>query len=369
MFLFFSKIKTRDGLRIMNNSNEDISNSELLKIVLKEIKEEGRDIKASLSNEFKEENHALLGKINKTLGHFEQTYKHISNRLVILDRQLRKNNILIYGIDIPETADLATTVVKTLQELLQLEVNVCELNNIYKLKIGEKYAIKIEFISYLKKDLILKNCYKLKNKNIFIVNDLCFEDRQDQKLLRQHLNLARAENHSAKIQGRYLMVNGEKFSVQSLKNGKPYGCSSSVDEEHHSEELVSFCGARAITTESELQASSENSLGNYFLQTSQPSILHTESNNQVYSSKYLGDETQQETQQNTNLLNQQKVADTNTGLAVRSVEEQTENRSLAVGRERNKEEKKIEDRSKQPKSRSNSNSSVSRVTRQQTTRP
>ena len=57
-------------------------------------------------------------------------------------------------------------------------------------------------MTYLKKDQIFKNCSKLKGTKIIISQDLCIEDRKDQKLLVQHLREARSQNHQAKIKGK-----------------------------------------------------------------------------------------------------------------------------------------------------------------------
>lgn len=91
-----------------------------------------------------------------------------------------------------------------------------EINNIFRLGKNQP-VIKIEFLSYLAKYKVISNRHKLKGSRIYINEDLCEEDRGDFKLLRQKLNLARATNQKAYIRQKFLVVNGEKFSVDQLR--------------------------------------------------------------------------------------------------------------------------------------------------------
>lgn len=91
-----------------------------------------------------------------------------------------------------------------------------EINNIFRLGKNQP-VIKIEFLSYLAKYKVISNRHKLKGSRIYINEELCEEDRGDFKLLRQKLNLARATNQKAYIRQKFLVVNGEKFSVDQLR--------------------------------------------------------------------------------------------------------------------------------------------------------
>lgn len=72
-------------------------------------------------------------------------------------------------------------------------------------------------MSFLKKCEVLHNLKRLKGTNVFIVHDLCKEDREEQKILRAHLKSARSKNLLASIKGSTLFVNGEAYTIDQLK--------------------------------------------------------------------------------------------------------------------------------------------------------
>lgn len=198
----------------------EISNSELLTRILSHIKSESERIREELKDEIQKMNGKLIEKIDtcfKNVNELENKLKTLEYRCVNFERYTRKNNILIFGLNIPERVDQIEWVLNRIKELIGVDVTANEINNIFPIKVGNKKPIKIEFISCWKKNVILRNSYKLKGKNINFVQDLCFEDRQDQRILRKHLNDARSKNYSAKIKGRNLIVNNEVYTVAQLK--------------------------------------------------------------------------------------------------------------------------------------------------------
>lgn len=145
----------------------------------------------------------------------EQRLSRVESEILEIKRRSLKNNIIISGLE-PDSPNLVKCVVSKLNAILNINLLETEVNNIYRLgKI--KPVIKIEFVSFLAKSKVIKNRHKLKGSRIFINEDLCEEDRDDFKILRQQLNLARANNQRAYIWQKLLVVNGEKFSVQQLK--------------------------------------------------------------------------------------------------------------------------------------------------------
>lgn len=90
------------------------------------------------------------------------------------------------------------------------------MNNIYRLG-KNKPEVKIEFVSYLTKSKVITNRRKLKGYRVYISEDLCEEDHLDFKLLRQNLNLTKRKNYKAYIRSGCLFVDGERYSIQQLK--------------------------------------------------------------------------------------------------------------------------------------------------------
>lgn len=103
-----------------------------------------------------------------------------------------------------------------------------DINNLYRIGRSTNSPVLIEFISYLKKTFVFKNASKLKGSNISIFHYLCPEDREEHKILRIHLKIAKEKNLQAKIKGNRLEINGESYTVEKLEKEE--------DEETSSEE-------------------------------------------------------------------------------------------------------------------------------------
>ena len=94
-----------------------------------------------------------------------------------------------------------------------------DLNNFDPLGKEDNCPFKVEFISYIKKATILKNSNKLKGTNIYITNDLAQKQREENKILRKHLYLAKQEgNNNCYIKRNKLHVNNEIYTPQDLEN-------------------------------------------------------------------------------------------------------------------------------------------------------
>lgn len=205
----------------MIHANTALSNDDLYTKLLEAIKTEGEKNKNEIAREIQSENHKLLQKLdeqNKQLLDLDVRSKKLEARCVSLERRLRKNNIIIFGlVKADEEIDLLDFTIKAINELLDIEIRTSEVNNIYQIRNSNDAPIKVEFVSNLKKAVILKNCSKLKNSNISIAQDLCYEDREDIGILRKYLKLARSQNHTAKIKGRNLIINNVEYTTEKLK--------------------------------------------------------------------------------------------------------------------------------------------------------
>nr|CAH7759786.1 unnamed protein product [Callosobruchus chinensis] len=107
---------------------------------------------------------------SRKLQSLECKYKSLEECYTRLDRQIRKNNILIFGFTLPnKDNDLLANTLNQIKEYLTVEVTEGDINNIYKIKVNQSWAIKLEFISYLKKQSVMKNTFKLKGTKIVFV--------------------------------------------------------------------------------------------------------------------------------------------------------------------------------------------------------
>ncbi|CAH1106159.1 unnamed protein product [Psylliodes chrysocephalus] len=255
----------------------ELTNSQLFEKLLKEIKEQGDKIKESIKLEIKTENERVITKLDNTLGRINVLEKNclkIENKCLQLDRLNRKNNVLIFGLDVPNNGNLIDVVLHFFHRILEVQVSVLEINNIYKINAGRNGAINVEFVSYLRKQLIIRNCNKLKDKNIYIVQDLCYEDRQNQKILKKHLNIARTKKYNARIQGHYLVVNDEKFTAEQLRDKEEEQEEEEEEQEQEQEQEKVNCKS---TEEKSLSAPQTPSQIGYFEDSIRQFVLTTPS--------------------------------------------------------------------------------------------
>lgn len=147
----------------------------------------------------------------------EEKIEALTKRNISLERRIRKNNIVIFGLSYVGS-DLAEFVIDQFNKLLKIVIKEEEINNIYKIgKKSESQPIVIEFVSYFNKLKVLKNTKLLKDTTVSIANDLCPEDREDLKVLVKHLKIAKANNIQAKIRGLRLVINGKEYTVEQLQ--------------------------------------------------------------------------------------------------------------------------------------------------------
>lgn len=204
----------------MSIAISDISNKDLLTSILKAIKDESQIIKEEIKREIITENNKILEQLNehkKKFSYLESQFNSLEQRCMNFERLYRKNNIIIFGLKVNNTDNLLEFTLQKLNELLGIAIVQADINNIFQLKSDRVPPIKVEFVSYLKKDIVLKNCNKLKGTKIFIAQDLPKEDREDQKILYSHLKLARSKQLVAKIRGKTLRINDEIYTLDKLK--------------------------------------------------------------------------------------------------------------------------------------------------------
>lgn len=190
----------------------DHENNELFQLLLKANTKQTEDIKA----EIKASERNVTDKIKIT----QKKICALEKKSLFFERKIRRNNIVIFGLERENNENLVQRVVAKLNELLHINLTSSDINNIYRLGQMSKSPVIVEFISYLKKAELFKDPVKLRalrNTPISISNDLCDEDRKEQKILRQHLKLAREQNKEAKIKGNKLEIDGRLFTTADLR--------------------------------------------------------------------------------------------------------------------------------------------------------
>lgn len=203
-------------------------NDELMTKLIKSLEESNRktiedanrtqteDIKENIKKEITELKEHYEAELNKRCTEFENKYKELKTKYEKLEKELRKNNIIIFGLDSP-AENLGNYIVNVLNKHLGVTLTINDINNVYTFgKQTTKRPVIVKLLSYIKKQDILKNCYKLKGTSISISEELTLEERKENKILRQHLKSARSKNLNATIKNKKLIVNGQEYSALEL---------------------------------------------------------------------------------------------------------------------------------------------------------
>lgn len=160
-----------------------------------------------------------VDQLNNKIANLEARCEKSESRYLQLERSLRKNNLVVFGLKIDEK-NIRQEVASVFNRYLNVELSDSDFKNVYLLgKNAEKtQPIKVEFMSFFTKQTVLKNCSKLKGTDIHVVQDLCEEDRLNHKILVQHLKEAKNRQYRALIRGNKLIVNGNSYTVEQLSS-------------------------------------------------------------------------------------------------------------------------------------------------------
>lgn len=195
-------------------NNPEILN--LLRTVSKEITEIKSDVK-----QIKEDLKAQVTQINlinEKITSVEKVNLNLQLQINNIERYIRQNNIIIFGVE-ENNKDLEFIIDFTTQKL-EVSTSINDINSYYRIgnKGDKPRPLVVKLISLLKKRELMNNARKLKGSGIYISDDLIPKDREDHKILREHWKQAKAKQLSAQIKNRKLIVNGEIYTAQDLKN-------------------------------------------------------------------------------------------------------------------------------------------------------
>lgn len=192
----------------------EISNKHLLA----EITKGNNDLKAAL--QAVEVKLALkIEEINRRLINVEKENSELKKRIEALERNQKKNGIIIFGWERQEQFITTKHLIELLESHLKIHLTESDFNNIYPLGKSYNSPVKVEFVSFLKKTTILKNRKYLKGSSINIDNDLTVQERKDNKILRKHLMIARQDKaNNCFIRNNKLHLNTNIFSAVDLEN-------------------------------------------------------------------------------------------------------------------------------------------------------
>lgn len=201
---------------------DNAPNGEVLKL-LREIAAQNNEIKQDIK-EIKRElvkHTETIGELKNKINVLELENSEIKKELRITQRKIKKNNIIIFGLPDDEELDVKTQVKALAANSLGVTLEEIEIDNVYRIgtkKVNKPRAVIVELVRNIKKQEIFKNVTKLKGTGIIITNDLIPEEIEEKKVLVRHLKLAREKQYNATIKNNKLVVNGETYTCEDLKN-------------------------------------------------------------------------------------------------------------------------------------------------------
>lgn len=205
---------------------EDVNKKQIsvLKEGVAELKEE---IKTEIA-----EIKTILTEESKKRREIETKQIEIEKRVSHIEKTLRKNNIVIFGLQ-PNEENVLSYTIEQLNQLLTLNINTLHINNLIPLgKAENNPPILVQFTSFLTKLEVLKQCKKLKGTGVYICEDLSKEERENRKILEKHQKQARSKNLNAYIRNNKLVVNNDVYTIEELQN-----LESDWEEENIQEDL------------------------------------------------------------------------------------------------------------------------------------
>lgn len=186
--------------------------------ILEAIRGSNADLTKRLSET---ENNILtqLGSAVERISNLERKNSDLEKELHRLDKTVRKNNLLLFGLEFPSDIlknRLLELALSTLNSHLELQLTANEISDIYTLGKSPKAPVKIEFVSFLTKLSVLNNAKKLVGSKIFLDRDRTSLEREEKRILVKHLQQFKKQGKSAYIKGDQLYVNNHAYSANDL---------------------------------------------------------------------------------------------------------------------------------------------------------
>lgn len=196
----------------------EISNSKLLELLTKKIDQRFEELLQNIRQESESLN-KKLSDANLNIQKLKEEKKILSERITLLERRVRKNNVAIFGlrIDKENFVDSCITQVNT---VLKTNLSRSDISDLYQPRNNPKAPVIVGFLTTFKRREIFtkvrENIDTLKNAKVYITDDLSLEDREVLKVLKSKKLEAVSRGKTAKIVGRNIIIDGAKCSYEDL---------------------------------------------------------------------------------------------------------------------------------------------------------
>lgn len=212
----------------------EISNNTLLELLTKKIDQKFDELVSNIKRENESLTQQLLA-ANRNIDKLEKEKQILADRVTILEKRTRKNNIAVFGLEI-QTDNFTESCIAQINSLLQINITQADISDIYQPKNNPKAPVIVELLSAFKRREIFSklkdNADALKKSKVFITNDLSLEDREILKILRRKKAEAEKDGQVAKIFGRYVVIDGVKYGYRELQLSEDNKSDSAENDEY-----------------------------------------------------------------------------------------------------------------------------------------
>lgn len=199
------------------------------------------DIIMELKNVIAASETRILSKIetiNEKAIRLEEENTELKGKVEYMERQLKKNNLVAFGLVKKPEEVAVDNICNKLNALLELNITTNDISDLYLIGgTTGKEPLKIELTSKFTKVNILRNCIKLKGKNITIAHDLTRSQQEKNKVLVKHLKEIRSKGRDkCYIKGEKLYINNKPYTAEEItKKEEEIGESGGVWDEDEEE--------------------------------------------------------------------------------------------------------------------------------------
>lgn len=180
--------------------------------------EEDANERKELLNDSKEMKNSL-GKILKEVEGVRKETAHNTSRIDILERDIRKRNIIIFGIPEKERENMRDleNIVTEVSKKLKVEIKLEEIDHVSRMgknrEEGKNRGIMVGLTTQRKKMEIIRNKKELKDTGIYVKEHFTKEIVEKRKELEQEAKRMRE-------QGKYAIVKFDKLIVKERKKAR-----------------------------------------------------------------------------------------------------------------------------------------------------
>lgn len=196
-------------------SNDFKEIKEMLLLVMGELKEMHKEQKEHIEviNSLKEENNNMKIEI-KQLNTRVRDLEGIENKMEQLERSNKRNNVVISGLT-PNEIESGAAIQNFVKEYLKIDIHIESMYKIRADMCSAKLASKEEKEKLMKAKTQLRF---VKERKVYISNDLTWKERKIQKLIRERAVKEKQLNKEVKIGYQRLYIGGKKWTWNKVDN-------------------------------------------------------------------------------------------------------------------------------------------------------